>query len=409
LNPCANTKDKRDKFSDYREHFVSPGQYEASVGEYCEQVGLPTKRSAVIEELRSKLSTTAARVDLAFPKNEYLRIQNGEPILSRLKKRVEPEQLRLVERLLAERLTPVNILDVIADTESWLNWTRFFGLLPGHDAKIERAAWRCVTTVFCYGCNLGPSQTARSMMGVDKRHIGSINQRHITTESLDEAIAAIINGYNKFLLPSMWGSGESASADGTKWDIYEQNLLSEYHIRYGGCGGIGYYHVSDTYIALFSHFIPCGVWEAVYILDGLLKNKSDIQPHTLHSDTQGPSAPVFGLAYLLGIKLMPSIRNWKDLQFFRPDKEITYAHLDHLFSEAVNWDLISQHMDDMLRVTVSIKAGRLTASTLLRRLALTAARIDCTWRFGNLAGLSGHYSCSTISMILSCEERFTGR
>ncbi len=61
--------------------------------------------------------------------------------------------------------------------------------------------------------------------------------------------------------------GKHASADGTRWDLYEQNLLSEYHIRYGGYGGIGYYHVSDTYIALFSHFIPCGVWEAVYILD----------------------------------------------------------------------------------------------------------------------------------------------
>ena len=55
------------------------------------------------------------------------------------------------------------------------------------------------------------------------------------------------------------GTGESASADGTKWDLYEQNLLSEYHIRYGGYGGISYYHVSDTYIALFSNFIPCGV------------------------------------------------------------------------------------------------------------------------------------------------------
>ena len=66
-------------------------------------------------------------------------------------------------------------------------------------------------------------------------------------------------------LPKFWGSGKRVSADGTKWDLYEQNLLSEYHIRYGGYGGIGYYHVSDTYIALFSHFIPCGVWEAVYI------------------------------------------------------------------------------------------------------------------------------------------------
>jgi TnpA family transposase len=97
--------------------------------------------------------------------------------------------------------------------------------------------------------------------------------------------------YNKFRLPNYWGTGKHASADGTKWNLYEQNLLSEYHIRYGGYGGIGYYHVSDKYIALFSHFIPCGVYEAVYILDGMIKNESDIQP-----DTQAQSAPVFGLA-----------------------------------------------------------------------------------------------------------------
>lgn len=27
--------------------------------------------------------------------------------------------------------------------------------------------------------------------------------------------------------------------------------------------------VSDSYIALFSHFVPCGAWEAVYIIDRL--------------------------------------------------------------------------------------------------------------------------------------------
>lgn len=94
-------------------------------------------------------------------------------------------------------------------------------------------------------------------------------------------------------------------------EIYHNNLRSEYHIRYGGYGGIAYHHVSDTYIALFNHFITCGVWEAVYILDGLLKNTSDIQPDTLHADTQGQSTTVFGLAYLLGIKLQPRIRNWQ--------------------------------------------------------------------------------------------------
>ena len=45
-------------------------------------------------------------------------------------------------------------------------------------------------------------------------------------------------------------SGKSASADGMKWDLYPQNLMSEYHIRYGGYGGIGYYLVADSYMGL---------------------------------------------------------------------------------------------------------------------------------------------------------------
>jgi TnpA family transposase len=215
---------------------------------------------------------------------------------------------------------------------------------------------------------LGSSQTANSLSNFDRKQIAYVNQRHIGLPSLEKAIYRIINAYNKFSLPKFWGTGKRASADGTKWDIYEQNLLAEYHIRYGGYGGIGYYHVSDTYIALFSHFIPCGVWEAVYILDGLLKNTSDIQPDTIHADTQGQSSPVFALAYLLGIKLMPRIRSWQDLTLCRPDKQARYDHIDELFTDVIDWKLIETHLPDMMRVILSIKAGKFTASTILRKL-----------------------------------------
>jgi len=195
-----------------------------------------------------------------------------------------------------------------------------------------------------------------------------LNLKHASEERLDKAIVKVINAYNKFDLPSYWGTGKHVSADGTKWDLYEQNLLSEYHIRYGAYGGIGYYHVSDTYIALFSHFIPCGVYEAVYILDGLMSNQSDIQPDTLHGDTQAQSYPVFGLSYLLGIDLMPRIRNIHDLTLFRPDKRFRYQHIEALFNGSIDFALIEMHLRDMLRVAISIKKGKITASTILRRL-----------------------------------------
>jgi TnpA family transposase len=88
----------------------------------------------------------------------------------------------------------------------------------------------------------------------------------------------------------------------------------------------------------------------------------------VHADTHGQSASIFGLAYIIGIQLMPRIRNWKHLTLYRPTKDVHYQHIDSLFSATVDWDLIAMHLLDMLRVGVSIAAGTITPSTILRRL-----------------------------------------
>jgi hypothetical protein len=127
-----------------------------------------------------------------------------------------------------------------------------------------------------------------------------------------------------------------------------------------------------TYLALFSHFIPCGVWEAVYIIEGLLRNVSDAQPDTIHADTQGQSYPVHALAHLFGFDLLTRIRNWKDLTFYRHAADVRYAHIDSLFGDpgenAINWDLIQTHWADLMQVVLSIREGRLSSTLLLRRL-----------------------------------------
>jgi TnpA family transposase len=156
------------------------------------------------------------------------------------------------------------------------------------------------------------------------------------------------------------------------------NLLAERHIRYGGYGGIAYHHAADNYIALFSHFIPCGVWEAVYIIEGLLEQKSDADPDTIHADTQGQSYPVHALAHLFGFDLLTRIRNWKDRTFWRPDRETVYRHIDSLFGEpgqnVIDWELIHTHWRDLMRIAISIREGRLPSTLLLRRLSTGSRR-----------------------------------
>ncbi len=106
----------------------------------------------------------------------------------------------------------------------------------------------------------------------------------------------------------------------------------------------------------------------MHILDGLLKNRSEIQPDTIHADTQGQSEPVFGLCRMLGIKLMPRMRGLGDVTFYRPAKGTRYEHIDALFTGEIDWDLITTHARDMIQVVLSIQAGRVMPSMLLRKL-----------------------------------------
>lgn len=115
-----------------------------------------------------------------------------------------------------------------------------------------------------------------------------------------------------------------------------------------------------------------------------MSNDSDIRPDTIHGDTQAQSYPVFALAHLLGIKLMPRIRGIKDLVFHRPEAGVAYENINNLFSEVIDWKLIETHLPDMLRVAVSIKLGKISASAILRRLGTYSRKNKLYFAFRGL-------------------------
>jgi TnpA family transposase len=337
---------------------------------FCAQAGIPTQARALTVFYQRKLADTAAAVDTGYPGNTDLMLEDGQPVLRRRKGADRRPSALALEQAIHDRLPHRALLDILTRTAYLLGWHRHFGPVSGSDPKIRDAMARYVLTVFAHGTLLGPSQVAAHMRGQVSVHELSLAQnKHTTATKIDKASTVVINAFNQLDVAGMWGDGKVAAADGTQIDTWENNLLAETSIRYGGYGGIAYRHISNTYIALFSHFIPCGVWEAVYIIEGLLRNDSDIQPDTVHADTQGQSLPVFGLAALLGFDLLPRIRNWHDLVFYRPDERTRYQHIDRLFGdEAIDWGLIETHWTDLLRTTISIREGRLSSVTLLRRL-----------------------------------------
>ena len=81
---------------------------------------------------------------------------------------------------------------------------------------------------------------------------------------------------------------------------------------------------------------------------------------------------------------MPRIRHWKELNLCRPPGEHRYLHIDSLFNTQAEWDLIETMLPDMLRVALSIKAGTIMPSTILRRLATYSRKNKLYFAFREL-------------------------
>lgn len=337
---------------------------------FCAQAGIPTEAAELVAHYRNELVRTAAQVDAGYPANTDLVLDGDRAVLKRRKGADRRSSALALEAAVHQRLPERSLLDILTRTAYLTGWHRHFGPASGSDPKIRDTLGRYVTTAYAYGTNLGPAEVARHMRGkVSAHEIYTAGNKHSDPSKVYRGSTDVINEFAKLDVAGIWGDGQVVAVDGSQVDTWENNLLAESHIRYGGYGGIAMRHVADSYIALFSHFIPCGVWEAVYIIEGLLRNESDIQPDTIHADTQGQSLPVFGLAALLGFELLPRIRNWHDLNFYRPDARTRYQHIDALFGDnVIDWDLIEKHWTDLLRTAISIREGRVSSVTLLRRL-----------------------------------------
>lgn len=364
-------------FADPREQLLSWEECQKLLPAYCEKVGLPDNAKDFVAMLKKKLADKAEEVDDEFPDHQAdVTIgPTGEPVLKRVVAKEIPASAIALQSTIMNRLPTRNLLDVLTNLEHWVKFTRHFGPISGSDPKLKRAAERYLLTIFALGCNLGPNQAARHLAGDVTPHMLSfVNRRHMTVENLDAAIRDLNELHLRLDLSKLWGDGKSVAADGTQYDFYEQNLLAGFHFRYRKMGAVAYRHVANNYIAVFRHFIAPGIWEAIYVIEGLLKAQLSVEADTVYSDTQGQSAAVFAFTYLLGINLMPRIRNWKDLVLHRADKKTRYKHIDRLFTETTDWDLIESEWQNMMRIALSIQHGRIASPLLLKKLSAKNGR-----------------------------------
>ena len=151
--------------NDWTQQLISWQEYNEDIEEFGLTSGIPTDPEAFIVKIKGELEEAINRTDQAFPANSYARMEEGKLILSKLKKKKTAEHYPEIDRLLKERMDNIGILQLLNYTEQSLNLHHRFHHFSGHKSRIRNYASSLVSTFFCYGCFMGPTQAARSIEG----------------------------------------------------------------------------------------------------------------------------------------------------------------------------------------------------------------------------------------------------
>jgi hypothetical protein len=262
----------------------------------------------------------------------------------------EPPNIVTLTAALVQRWPMTNLLDILKETELRVGFTEAFRttgarqvLSPG---VLQRRLLLCL---YGLGTNAGLKRMCSG--GTEDRYadLQYIRRRYITKEQLRAAIAQVCNAIFRIRQPTLWGEGTTACAlDAKKFGAWDQNLLTEWHVRYGDPGVVIYWHVEKHSVCIYSQLKACSSSEVAAMLEGVLRHDTEMEMEKQYVDTHGQSEVGFAFCHLLGFAFLPRLKNLKKQRLYRPEKgELEkYPNLQLILSRPLQWDLIEQQYDE---------------------------------------------------------------
>ena len=160
---------------------------------------------------------------------------------------------------------------------------------------------RLLLSFYGLGTNTGLKRVSASDTGVSYRELFHVRRKFIHKDSLRRTIATVVNATLRVRQLEIWGEATTACAsDSKKFGAWDQNLMTEWHIRYGGRGAMIYWHVEKKSTCIYSQLKRCSSSEVAAMIEGLLRHCTDMKIEKNYVDSHGQSEVAFAFCHLLG-------------------------------------------------------------------------------------------------------------
>ncbi len=130
-----------------------------------------------------------------------------------------------------------------------------------------------------------------------------------------------------------------------------------------------YWHVERKSVCVYSQLKKCSSSEVAAMMEGLIRHAADVESQVTanYTDTHGASVIGFAFTHLLGYRLLPRLKNIGAARLYRAAERATYPGLEPVMTRAINWELITQQYDQMIKYARALQLGTAEAEQILRR------------------------------------------
>jgi TnpA family transposase len=351
-----------------------PAHFEAQREGYYAALSLPLQAEEFIAGVQREMTEALAILDRDLPKNPHVEIlqkRHGWIALSPLAAQPEPANLARLKSEMLQRWPMTSLLDMLKETDLRIGFSGVFKSATGREsldpATLQKRLLLCLYGI---GTNTGLKRISSGTRGESYTDLLYVRRRFIRKELLRNAIAQVVNGIFHSRLPHLWGEATTACAsDSKKFGAWDQNLMTEWHIRYGGRGVMIYWHVEKHAVCVYSQLKTCSSSEVAAMIEGLLRHDTEMEIDKNYVDSHGQSEVAFAFCRLLGFELLPRLKAIHAQKLYRLEagQLEAYPNLQPVLRRPINWELICQQYDQMVKYATALRLGTAETEAILKR------------------------------------------
>jgi TnpA family transposase len=350
-----------------------PADFAAKQKEYYADLHQPLSADEFIATQKKEMQEALTMMDGGMPKNKKVEIimKNGKPWIkvSPLDPQPEPRNLAILKAEVGTRWGQVYLLDILKEADLRIGFTNLFKSPTSHEIlSSETLQIRLLLCLYGLGTNAGIKRVSSGAQ-INYRDLLYILRRFINKDSLRASIAEVANAILREREVVIWGEATSLASDSKKFGAWDQNLMTEWHIRLRGPGIMVYWHVEKKALCIYSQIKRCSSSEVAAMIEGVLRHATDMNVEKDYVDSHGQDEAAFAFCYMLDFQLLPRLKGIGRQKLYRPEagNSKAYPNLQQILIRPINWELIQKYYDDIIKYTTALKQGTADAEAILSR------------------------------------------